>query len=143
MSRKPRTALTCRPSGARMLAGTPKKARKIRLEPSTSSQSGARTEVRKDMPLTLTATWRAREGEEAEVERILRTMVPLTLQEPGCLTYIALRSDEDPREFLLFEQYQDKAALDAHQASDHFQRHVLGDAIPRLANRVRRFYSVL
>lgn len=95
------------------------------------------------MPLTLTATWRAREGEEAEIERILRTMVPLSRQEPGCITYTAMRSEEDPREFLLFEQYRDAEAFEAHQASEHFQRHVLAGAIPRLESRVRRFYSVL
>src|SRR5438874_1296251 len=38
-SEKPRTALTSRPSGALKVLGTPKKALKIRLEPSTRSQS--------------------------------------------------------------------------------------------------------
>lgn len=95
------------------------------------------------MPVTLTASWRARAGEEAEIERILRTLVPLTHQEPGCLTYTALRSTEDPLEFLLFEQYRDQAAFDAHCDSDYFKRHVLEDAIPRLESRVRRFYSEL
>lgn len=95
------------------------------------------------MPVTLTASWRAKEGEEAEIERILRAMVPLTHQEPGCLTYTAYRSTEDPREFLLFEQYRDQAAFDAHCESGYFKEHVLGDALPRLESRVRRFYSEL
>ena len=95
------------------------------------------------MPVTLTATWVAREGEEAEVERVLRAMVPPTRREPGCITYVALRSEENPREFLLFEQYADSAAFEAHTSSEYFQRHVVADAIPRLESRVRRFYSVL
>ncbi len=95
------------------------------------------------MPVTLTASWRARPGEEAEIERILRTMVPLTHGEPGCITYTALRSTEDPQEFLLFEQYRDEAAFDAHCESDYFKQHVLGEALPRLESRVRRFYAEL
>jgi quinol monooxygenase YgiN len=95
------------------------------------------------MPVTLTATWIARPGEEAEVERILRTMVPLTQREPGCVNYIAMRSQDEPREFMLFEQYADDAAFEAHTSSEYFKEHVLEDALPRLEDRVRRFYTLL
>ncbi len=95
------------------------------------------------MAVTLAVTWRARPGSEEEVAGILRTMVGLTNQEPGCLHYSAHRSTEDPVEFFLFEQYRDAAAFDAHQAADYFKQHVLGEALPLLEDRVRRFYEPL
>ncbi len=95
------------------------------------------------MPLTLTAAWRAKEGSEQRIAEILRTMVGHTTKEPGCVQYVALQSQDDPREFLLFEQYRDEAALQAHQDAGYFRRHVLEEAVPLLESRVRRFYSVL
>jgi quinol monooxygenase YgiN len=82
-------------------------------------------------------TWVAKPGEEAEVERILETMVEYTRAEPGCERYEVLRSVEDPRRFLLFEVYKDELALEAHVNSAHFQRYVLGEAMPRLETRER------
>jgi quinol monooxygenase YgiN len=79
----------------------------------------------------------AKPGEEAEVERILETMVEYTRAEPGWERYEVLRSVEDPRRFLLFEVYKDELALEAHFKSAHFQRYVLGEAMPRLESRVR------
>ncbi len=93
------------------------------------------------MAVTLAVTWKARPGSEARISEILRTMVGLTNQEPGCLHYSAHRSKDDPRDFLLFEQYRDDAAFDAHQAADYFQRYVIGEALPLLEERVRRFYE--
>jgi quinol monooxygenase YgiN len=37
----------------------------------------------------------------------------------------------------------DAAALEAHGASDHFQRYGPGDAIPRLESRERTIYETL
>jgi quinol monooxygenase YgiN len=89
------------------------------------------------------ATWRAREGEEAACRDILRTMTPLTRAEPGCRMYVAHQSRDDPRTFVLYEQYDDEAALEAHRATDHFRTHVLGDAVNRLEERFARFYEIL
>jgi quinol monooxygenase YgiN len=85
-------------------------------------------------------TWIAKPGEEAEVERVLQTMVLRTRAEPGCERYEVLRSVEDPRRFLLFEAYTDDLALKAHTDSEHFQRYVIGEALPRLESRERASY---
>jgi quinol monooxygenase YgiN len=89
------------------------------------------------------AKWVAKEGEEANVRAILDTMTPLTRGEPGCRMYVAHRSLEEPRTFLLYEQYEDEAAFKAHGASEHFKRHVLGDAVNRLETRERYLYEDL
>ncbi|WOO77135.1 uncharacterized protein LOC62_01G000726 [Vanrija pseudolonga] len=46
--------------------------------------------------------------------------ISLTDAEPGCSVYQGQRSDKDPLEFLMYEEYDDKAAVDAHMASAHF-----------------------
>ncbi len=93
--------------------------------------------------IVLVATYVAREGEGEAIEAALREMIRHTRQEPGCLTYTVQRSTEDPRKYLLYEQYADQAALDAHSNADHFQKYVLGEIRPRLESRVREFYDVV
>ena len=95
------------------------------------------------MGYVLAVTWVARAGEEERVADVLRTMVPLTRQEPGCIHYYANRSPEEPRRFFLFEEYVDEAALRAHAESEHFQRHVVGEALPLLESRERVVYEPL
>jgi quinol monooxygenase YgiN len=50
------------------------------------------------------------------------------------------RDPEDPCAFLLYERYSDEAAYAAHGASEHFQRHAVGDAFDHLAGREREYY---
>jgi (4S)-4-hydroxy-5-phosphonooxypentane-2,3-dione isomerase len=95
------------------------------------------------MTYTVIATWRARDGETDACREILRLMTPLTRAEPGCRTYVVHQSLEDAREFVIYEQYDDEAALQAHRESEHFKTHVLGDAVHRLEERYARFYESL
>jgi quinol monooxygenase YgiN len=95
------------------------------------------------MSFAVEARWVAKPGEEDEVVRALQTLTAETRCEPGCRYYQATRSLDGPRVFLLFEVYDDRAAADAHWASDHFRRLALEDAIPRLESRERRFYTTV
>ncbi len=95
------------------------------------------------MAYVLAATWRAKEGEEERIREILETTVPLSREEPGCQMFVAHRSIDDPRVFFLYEQYDDEAAVKAHTESEHFQKHVLADAVPRLESRELAFYLTL
>jgi quinol monooxygenase YgiN len=82
------------------------------------------------------ARWKAHAGEEAEVERVLRDLTAASRAEPGCLEYRVSRSLEDARTFVLYEEYEDAAAFQAHRDSEHFRRLALDDGIPRLEGRV-------
>jgi (4S)-4-hydroxy-5-phosphonooxypentane-2,3-dione isomerase len=95
------------------------------------------------MTYVVIATWRAREGEEDAVREILRTLAPLTLSEPACRMYIAQQDRADSRTFVIYEQYDDEAGLQAHRESAHFKEHVLGDAVNRLEERHARFYEIV
>jgi quinol monooxygenase YgiN len=54
----------------------------------------------------------------------MRFMEENSRKEPGCLMYIGHQSTEDPTHFAFYEQYTDKAALEAHAASPYFAEHV-------------------
>ncbi len=90
------------------------------------------------------AYWRAKEGEADACAGILRTMSRLSVaNEPGCLVFAVHRAVEDARDFFLYEQYDDEDAFKAHAQTDYFKQHVLGDAVPRLEQRSRTFYTTL
>jgi quinol monooxygenase YgiN len=93
------------------------------------------------MSYVLAVTWVARSGEEERVAEALRKMVPLTQAEPGCVNYRAHRSLDDPRRFFLFEEYVDESGFQAHLESEHFKRHVQGEAVPLLERRERLAYE--
>lgn len=95
------------------------------------------------MAYVVSALWRANEGEEERIARICEEMTPLSREEPGNLFYQSHRSHEDPCLFYLYEQYDDEAGYKAHQDSEHFQRLVVGEAIPNLESRERAFFETL
>ena len=66
--------------------------------------------------LTFTAKLTVKAGQEQDVERIMRIAVPKVREEPGNHAYIFYRSTQDPRVFMLYEEYDDEAALEAHHA---------------------------
>jgi (4S)-4-hydroxy-5-phosphonooxypentane-2,3-dione isomerase len=89
------------------------------------------------------AKWVARQGEEDAVEQILRENGAESRREQGCRTFAVSRSTEEPRTYLLYEEYDDEAAFQAHRASEHFKRYVLDDAVNRLEGRSATFYESL
>jgi quinol monooxygenase YgiN len=73
-------------------------------------------------------------------EVIAETLRELTLAsrgEPGCITYIPHRVEGDPDTVLIYEQYEDPAAADAHRASAHFKKYAVGGLYQRMRERSR------
>lgn len=95
------------------------------------------------MAYVVSALWTAKEGEEDRIARICEEMTPVSRAEPGNIFYQCHRSPEDPRLFYLYEQYVDESGYKAHQDSEHFQRLVVGEAIPHLESRERAFYETM
>jgi quinol monooxygenase YgiN len=95
------------------------------------------------MAYVVAALWRAKEGEEEKIREMIEIMTPLSRAEPACRFYQAQRSVDDPRLFFLYEQYDDAAGYEAHMATDHFEKYVKGEAIPRLESRERAFYVTM
>jgi autoinducer 2-degrading protein len=93
------------------------------------------------MAYVVLAKWVAKPGEEEAVAAAITALIEPSRAEPGNLAYLPHRDPADPRVFLLYEQYVDEAAYQAHGQSEHFTRHALQDAIPRLEARERSFYE--
>jgi quinol monooxygenase YgiN len=95
------------------------------------------------MAYVLIARMTAREGEEERAAGIIRELVEATRSEPGNVHYVAHRSVDDPRVFLLYEQYRDKAAFEEHGQTEHFQRLGPGALFGLMEERERTFYETL
>ena len=95
------------------------------------------------MSFVLVVRMKAKEGEEGRALEVIRELAEATRQEPGCEAYIPCQDPEDPRSFLFFEQYVDRAALEAHGSSEHFQRLAAGQLWDLLDSRERTFYETV
>jgi quinol monooxygenase YgiN len=93
--------------------------------------------------ITLIAQYHAQPGAGDRVAEVLAKHVAATRSEPGCVTFIAYRSSEDPDRFVLYEQYVDEGSLDAHRLTPHFGRYIQDTIIPLLLERrVARYEEV-
>ena len=95
------------------------------------------------MAFVLVVRMKAREGNEAEAAALMRELAEATRQESGCDLYIPCRDPEDPRSFLIYEQYRDRLALEEHGASEHFQRLAAGRLFGLMESRERTFYETV
>jgi (4S)-4-hydroxy-5-phosphonooxypentane-2,3-dione isomerase len=68
-----------------------------------------------------------------EFIELFRELTALTLQEPGCRVYDLLQDPVDRTKFLVFEIYDDQAAVDAHFSAPYFAEY--GEKIGALAAR--------
>jgi quinol monooxygenase YgiN len=95
------------------------------------------------MAFVLVARMTAREGEEERVAELIPRLVEASRTEPGNVHYIAHRDPEDPRIFLMYEQYRDKAAFEEHAQTEHFKTLGVGELFGLMENRERSFYETL
>ena len=69
------------------------------------------------------------------IHEALVALTEASRKEPGCATYIPHLVDGDPDTVVIYEQYKDSAALDAHRASEHFKKHAVGGLYQRMLER--------
>jgi len=94
--------------------------------------------------IALVVRLQAAPGNADAVEAELRKMVQVVhAHEPGCRSYVLHRSDDDPDLFVLYEQYDDLPALEAHRNTEHFRKHIEGVVIPLLIGRTRDALTVI
>lgn len=93
--------------------------------------------------ICLAVTFVVKPGHEAQAIVYFEKLTRATLTEPGCRMYLAHRSTEDPRRFFLYEQYDDRDALAAHRASEHFANLALGGLFTIVESRTPELYEPL
>jgi quinol monooxygenase YgiN len=93
--------------------------------------------------LVVIAQYRAKPGKGDEVAGGSGLSGPRSAVEPGCRAFTANRSQEDGDRFVLYEQYDDEAAFQAHRESPHFQEYIAGRVVPLLAERSWERFSIV
>ena len=93
--------------------------------------------------ICLTVVFIIQPGREEEAAALFRKMTGPTRAEPGNVMYLAHRSTTEPRKFLLYEQYTDMTALEAHRATPHFQEYIANGVFNIMESRTPEFYEPL
>jgi quinol monooxygenase YgiN len=85
--------------------------------------------------ISFTVRMKFKPEDRVEIQEALRALTEASRQEPGCATYIPHTLEADPDTVLIYEQYRDAAALEAHRASAHFKKHAIGGLYQRMLER--------
>jgi autoinducer 2-degrading protein len=94
--------------------------------------------------LVLIAKYYVKPGNVASVLTQLRKMKQMVQNnEPGCKLYQVARSTENDDVIVLYEQYDDEAALEYHRKTPHFKAIVEETIVPKLAKRERERYELV
>lgn len=75
--------------------------------------------------------------DRAELAEILRELATASRQEPGCVTYVPHLVEGDPDTVLIYEQYRDAGALEAHGQSANFKKYAVGGLYQKMRERSR------
>lgn len=75
--------------------------------------------------------------DQAEVAEILKALTLASRQEPGCVTYVPHYVEGDRNTVVIYEQYHDRAAAEAHRQSPHFKQYAVGGLYQKMRDRVR------
>ena len=105
------------------------------------AQGVAKSEMPKE-GVILVAMVKAKPGQEEAVKEVLESLVEPTRKESGCLCYNLHQARDDKTQFMFYEQWASKEALDTHSKTPHLK--ALGE---KLKDRVEKgratFYELL
>jgi quinol monooxygenase YgiN len=85
--------------------------------------------------LSFTVRMKFEETDRERVAEILRELGPASRLEPGCVSYIAHFVEGEAATVLIYEQYKDEAALEAHRGSPHFHKYAIGGLYQMMRER--------
>ena len=85
--------------------------------------------------ISFTVRMKFKPEDRAEIQEALRALTAASRLEPGCVSYVPHTIEDDPDTVVIYEQYRDQAARDAHAASEHFQKYVVGCLYQRMLER--------
>ena len=113
--------------------------------PPHSSSATNTPPVAREQPgeVAVVVRYQVKAGHGDEVAALLSRHTAATREEPGCREFVALRTVGNPGAFVLYERYESQAAFEAHQASPHFERFVLGQIRPLLDDRVLEYCQLI
>lgn len=60
-------------------------------------------------------------GKEKDFLTLISPLIEATKKESGTLLYTLYQATQNPAEFIIYEEYVDQAAFEAHGKTEHFQ----------------------
>jgi quinol monooxygenase YgiN len=93
------------------------------------------------MMLVLAVNLTISAGHEEEVTGLFHKLQSATRQEPGCVMYVVQQSRENPRHYLVYEQYKNEAALEEHRNSAHFKQYATDGVFRFVEQRQAEFFD--
>jgi len=85
--------------------------------------------------ITFTVRMRFAPEDHAEIRALLQNVGAASRQEPGCANYITHYVESDANTVVIYEQYRDVDALEAHRASPHFEQYVTNGLYRKVRER--------
>jgi len=73
--------------------------------------------------------------DRADVAATVALLAAESRREPGCVSYVPHQLQDDPDTMLIYEQYRDAQALDAHRESPHFKKYAIGVLFQKMKER--------
>lgn len=67
-----------------------------------------------------------RPDDRARIAEMFSELAAASREEPGCLSYVPHVVEGEPDTVVIYEQYRDQQAADAHRASAHFRKYAVG-----------------
>ena len=96
------------------------------------------------MAYVLNVRMTAREGEEERAAQLIGQLGAASQQEPGNIQWVGHRSVDNPRTFMIYEQYRDEDAFKEHGQTEHFKAIGVEQLFPLMeGERERAFYETL
>ena len=93
--------------------------------------------------LVLLVQFVAKPGAEGQVKTFMHKMEEHSRREPGCRLYVGSQSNDDPRKFCFYEQYDDEAALQEHRAAPYFAEYVTDGFAPLIESRTSETFTTI
>ena len=85
--------------------------------------------------LSFTVRMRFAPEDHDEIRNILTSLTHASRLEPGCVSYIPHFIEGDANTVLIYEQYVDEAALEAHRLTPHFKEFAIGGLYQHMRER--------
>jgi len=85
--------------------------------------------------ISFTVRMTFRSDDLEDVHHFLRELTRLSRREEGCVSYIAHFVESDPDTVVIYEQYRDKDAAEAHRATEHFAQYAIGGLYQKMLER--------
>jgi quinol monooxygenase YgiN len=85
--------------------------------------------------ISFTVRMKFKPEDREEIHEALVALTQASRQEPGCATFVGHTVEADPDTVVIYEQYRDAAAQEAHRASAHFKKYAVGGLYQRMLER--------